>query len=86
MIEIMEKSERSYLVCNVTKNTKKHTQLYHEWLEKLSFCGLTHDKQFYGNAETNSFNNLGKNFQEEMKVCAGTWHKLKSTNRSKCNL
>ena len=21
-----------------------------------------------------------------MKVCAGTWHKLKSTNRSKCNL
>ena len=29
MIEIMEKSERSYLVCNVTKNTKKHTQLYH---------------------------------------------------------
>ena len=29
MIEIMEKSERSYLVCNVTKNTKKHIQLYH---------------------------------------------------------
>ena len=29
MIEIMEKSERSYLVCNVTKSTKKHTQLYH---------------------------------------------------------
>ena len=29
MIKIMEKSERSYLVCNVTKNTKKHTQLYH---------------------------------------------------------
>ena len=29
MIEIMEKSERSYLVCNVTKNTKRHTQLYH---------------------------------------------------------
>ena len=29
MIEIMEKSEKSYLVCNVTKNTKKHTQLYH---------------------------------------------------------
>ena len=28
MIEIMEKSERSYLVCNVTKNTKKHIQLY----------------------------------------------------------
>ena len=25
MIEIMEKSERSYLVCNVTKNAKKHT-------------------------------------------------------------
>ena len=62
MIEIMEKSERSYMVCNVTKNAKKHTQLYHEWLEKLSFCGLTHDKQFYGNAETNSFNNLGKKF------------------------
>ena len=29
MIKIMEKSERSYLVCNVTKNTKKHIQLYH---------------------------------------------------------
>ena len=29
VIEIMEKSERSYLVCNVTKNAKKHTQLYH---------------------------------------------------------
>ena len=29
MIEIMEKSERSYLVCNVTKNAKKHIQLYH---------------------------------------------------------
>ena len=29
MIEIMEKSERSYLVCNVTKNTKKHIQLCH---------------------------------------------------------
>ena len=29
MIEIMEKSERSNLVCNVTKNTKKHIQLYH---------------------------------------------------------
>ena len=29
VIEIMEKSERSYLVCNVTKNTKKHIQLYH---------------------------------------------------------
>ena len=29
MIEIMEKSERSYLVCNVTKNTKKQIQLYH---------------------------------------------------------
>ena len=24
MVEIMEKSERSYLVCNVTKNAKKH--------------------------------------------------------------
>ena len=23
------KNERSYLVCNVTKNTKKHIQLYH---------------------------------------------------------
>ena len=29
MIEIMEKNERSYLDCNVTKNTKKHIQLYH---------------------------------------------------------
>ena len=29
VIEIMEKSERSYLVCNVTKNTKKQIQLYH---------------------------------------------------------
>ena len=29
MIEIMKKSERSYLVCNVTKNIKKHIQLYH---------------------------------------------------------
>ena len=29
VIEIMEKSERSYLVCNETKNTKKHIQLYH---------------------------------------------------------
>ena len=29
MIEIMEKNERSYLVCNVTKSTEKHTQLYH---------------------------------------------------------
>ena len=28
MIE-MEKSEKSYLVCNVTKNAKKHIQLYH---------------------------------------------------------
>ena len=29
VIKIMEKSERSYQVCNVTKNTKKHIQLYH---------------------------------------------------------
>ena len=29
MIEIMVKSERSYLVCNVTKRAKKHIQLYH---------------------------------------------------------
>ena len=30
MIKIKAKSERSYLVCNVTKNAKKHIQLYHE--------------------------------------------------------
>ena len=29
MIEIMANYERSYLVCNVTKNAKKHIQLYH---------------------------------------------------------
>ena len=29
MIEIMEKSERSFLVCYVTKNAKKRIQLYH---------------------------------------------------------
>ena len=28
MIQVMAKSELSYLVCNVTKNTKKHMQLY----------------------------------------------------------
>ena len=29
MIEIMANYERSYLICNVTKNAKKHIQLYH---------------------------------------------------------
>ena len=28
MTEIMANYERSYLVCNVTKNVKKHIQLY----------------------------------------------------------
>ena len=28
MIEVIEKSELSCLVCSVTKNTKKHMQLY----------------------------------------------------------
>ena len=29
VIEMMGKNERSYLGCNVTKNTKKQIQLYH---------------------------------------------------------
>lgn len=37
MIEIMANCERSYLVCNVTKNAKKHIQKCNQKMKRIAF-------------------------------------------------
>ena len=53
MIEIMAKSESSYLVCNVIKNAKKPHTVVSLMIKETIIIYLTHVKQFYCNSEKN---------------------------------
>ena len=53
MIEIMAKSESSYLVCNVIKNAKKPHTVVSLMIKETIIIYLTHVRQFYCNSETN---------------------------------